>query len=67
MKIVLPKSYVQLKISWTLVIDADASISLDMILQNAGKIYTRNRHYREFHRVISTLVRKTSSFETDPD
>lgn len=42
MKIVLPKSYVQLKISWTLVIDADASISLDMILQNAGKIYTRN-------------------------
>lgn len=67
MKIVLPKSYVQLTISWTFVIDADVSISLDMILQNAGKIYTRNRHYREFRRVISTLVRKTSSFETDPD
>lgn len=67
MKIVLPKSYVQFQISWTFVMDADANISLDMTLQNAGKIYTRNRHYREFHRVISTLVRKTSSFETHAD
>lgn len=67
MKIVLPKSYVQLKISWTFVIDADANISLDMILQNAGKIYTRNRLHREFHPVFSTLVRKPSSFETDAD